>query len=53
MSQDTAENIAGSAQAAQLKLRGSAPGAGGNLLDAATAGKSGLSVFKSFYDAMD
>jgi hypothetical protein len=55
MSQDTADSIAASAQAAQLKLRGSSAGSssGSNLLDAATAGQSGLSVFKSFYDSMD
>lgn len=55
MSQDTAESIAGSAQSAQLKLRGasSSAGSGTNLLDVATAGNSGLSVFKSFYESMD
>lgn len=53
MSQDTAESIAASGQAAQFKLRGSTPGSGTNLLDAATAGNSGLSVFKSFYDSLD
>lgn len=55
MSQDTAESIASSAQAAQLRLRGSssASGSGPSLLDAATAGKSGLSVFRTFYDSLD
>ncbi len=55
MSEDTAESIAASAQSAQLKLRTSSPasGSGQSLLDMATMGKSGLSVFQSFYDSMD
>jgi hypothetical protein len=55
MSEDTAENIAASAQSAQLKLRGlsSSVSSRSNLLDAATAGNSGLSVFKSFFESVD
>jgi len=50
---DTGDAIASSNQATQLKLQQLNGGSTSSLLDAATKTKTGLSVFKSFYDAMD
>ncbi|EME70388.1 hypothetical protein H261_08698 [Paramagnetospirillum caucaseum] len=51
MSKETADGIAASGQAALLRLQPARAASGANLLDGAAAAKSGLSVFKSFYDA--